>query len=184
MYTGLQCLAGSYVKGIKCRLCPIGQYTDSPNQSKCLRCPDGKTTKDKGSTSIDQCQGMCYYIVLLYIVSLHHVGPCPKGHYSSDGNIPCDPCPIGYYQQFGGQTSCRKCLPGYTTATTGTTSTLNCIRDTTRAPPTTARTAPPTTKATTQPTTARTTAPPTTSPTPRGKHHIWLVTLYIAHTCS
>ena len=71
-YAGLQCLAGSYIKGTKCRLCPIGQYSDSPNQSKCLKCPDGKTTKDKGATSIDQCQGY-YYIMLLYIVPLHHV---------------------------------------------------------------------------------------------------------------
>lgn len=125
------------------------------------------------------------------VMTCYYIGPCPKGHYSSDGNVPCDPCPIGYYQQFTGQTSCRKCLPGYTTATTGMSSTLSCIRVTTQPPPTTARTtaapttrvtappttkatmppttAPPTTKATTPPTTVRTTAPPTTPPTPKGK---------------
>ena len=68
IYAGLQCPVGSYIKGTKCRLCPIGQYTDIPNQSKCRRCPDGKTTKDKGSTGVDQCQGTC-----VIIVPLHHI---------------------------------------------------------------------------------------------------------------
>ena len=58
-----ECPAGSYIKGTKCRLCPVGQYNDKPNQSKCLRCPSGRTTNAKGSTSVDQCEGMLHHIV-------------------------------------------------------------------------------------------------------------------------
>ena len=66
-----ECPAGSYIKGKKCRLCPIGRYTSIPNQSKCVRCPNGKTTKNKGSTSIDLCQGMSFYIITNNVASDH-----------------------------------------------------------------------------------------------------------------
>ena len=70
VYAGLQCSIGSYIKGTKCRLCPIGYYTDEPNQSKCQKCPNGKTTADKGSSSIDQCQGMSLMLGLKQILIL------------------------------------------------------------------------------------------------------------------
>ena len=150
-------------------------------------------------TSVKVCCIIYCDIITYVCITYMFIGPCPKGHYSSDGNVPCDPCPIGYYQQFTGQTSCRKCLPGYTTTGTGMSSTLSCKRVTTQPPPTTVArttappttrttappttkattrtttartTAPPTTKATTRPTTASTTAPPTAPPTPKGKANV------------
>lgn len=38
-----------------CKLCPLGQYSDSPGELDCELCTDGTYTKSKGATSVVQC---------------------------------------------------------------------------------------------------------------------------------
>eukprot|EP00116_Pleurobrachia_bachei_P000447 sb/3460709/ len=51
---------------------------------------------------------------------------CPSGRYSSTGETPCNPCPVGQYQPETGKTACTKCPNGQTTDTTGATSQTQC----------------------------------------------------------
>lgn len=37
---------------------------------------------------------------------------CDRGFFSADGLTPCEPCPIGTYQNEPGQTSCKAAEPG------------------------------------------------------------------------
>jgi len=56
------CPAGSHLSDRTCTLCPVGQYTDQSGQLKCEKCPQGRTTAGKGSTSEDQCIGKLVYM--------------------------------------------------------------------------------------------------------------------------
>lgn len=60
IYIGtVTCQPGTHVRGKNCRLCPIGQYTDQSDQNACIQCPEGKTTAEKGASSVTQCVGKC-----------------------------------------------------------------------------------------------------------------------------
>lgn len=55
------------------------------------------------------------------------VVPCSAGYYSSTGNAPCNPAPIGTYVSSTGATSYQSCPSGTTTTNTGATSQSSCI---------------------------------------------------------
>ena len=59
-----KCPVGLYMNNGTCYLCPIGQYTDTAGQSACLHCPDDQTTNHEGATSIDQCVGTSFCIII------------------------------------------------------------------------------------------------------------------------
>ena len=61
--------------------------------------------------------------------------PCSKGHNSSDGLTPCEPCSVGYYQAKTGQIFCVKCPTGYETERNGSTDQFDCSVLVTTPPP-------------------------------------------------
>ncbi|XP_059171312.1 sushi, von Willebrand factor type A, EGF and pentraxin domain-containing protein 1-like isoform X2 [Physella acuta] len=48
-----------------CQACPVGTYQDQDVAFSCTPCPDGQTTKDKGSTDLTQCLDTGTNIVLI-----------------------------------------------------------------------------------------------------------------------
>lgn len=53
-------------------------------------------------------------------------GQCPPGQYSSDGFIPCLPCPLGMYQPEVGRTSCFPCGGNLVTKRSGAVTFQQC----------------------------------------------------------
>lgn len=49
------CPAGSFSSKNQCTLCPLGQYQPARGQSRCLRCPNGRTTLLEGSRRPSEC---------------------------------------------------------------------------------------------------------------------------------
>ena len=80
-------------------------------QAACIACPEGQTTNGgAGSSSKDDCKGMC-----------------PPGQFSATGSSPgCSPCQKGYYQNQAGQTTCIVCPGGNTTDSGGSTTLTDC----------------------------------------------------------
>ncbi|XP_038057933.1 sushi, von Willebrand factor type A, EGF and pentraxin domain-containing protein 1-like [Patiria miniata] len=105
------CPTGTYhdVEGGVCQDCSAGFYQDSDGQMSCLRCPQGTTTRRKGSKYPEDCKA-----------------PCPMGTYSASGLVTCMACPRGAYQPYGGSTYCLPCPEGLTTWTEGALSVDEC----------------------------------------------------------
>ena len=61
-----KCSAGTYSTGGAsiCEFCAIGTYQDSKGQSSCKTCPDGTTTANKGSDSINDCKKQFYLNII------------------------------------------------------------------------------------------------------------------------
>ena len=51
---------------------------------------------------------------------------CSPGTYSPNTVETCSVCPVGYYQDEYGQTTCKQCPTGTTTASTNSTSASDC----------------------------------------------------------
>ncbi|ELU09492.1 hypothetical protein CAPTEDRAFT_223674 [Capitella teleta] len=49
------CSAGSYKNGSGCSPCPVGKYQDQKWQDECKACPDGGSTTEEGSDSVNDC---------------------------------------------------------------------------------------------------------------------------------
>ncbi|KAJ8318330.1 LOW QUALITY PROTEIN: hypothetical protein KUTeg_003421 [Tegillarca granosa] len=108
------CKAGEeYLAATKnCSLCDFGSYKEViGNDVNCTKCSQAlKTTKNKGSTSSNQCtEDIC--------------GAGTK-RVSNQG---CVPCPRGEYQDKQEKTECIKCDNGKTTVNNGSTSKDVCI---------------------------------------------------------
>ncbi|XP_046578196.1 uncharacterized protein LOC124285952 [Haliotis rubra] len=93
-----------------CTDCPLGSYQDSGFASTCLRCPDGFSTRSTGSRKKEDCLAMCQ-----------------AGQSSRSGLLPCNPCPVGTYQDIRGMTLCKSCPVGQSTLNQGTNSITNCV---------------------------------------------------------
>ena len=104
------CGKGSYYTEQKCEPCPFHTYQDAQGQSECKACPNGTGTLWKGSKSSDEC-----------------VRRCSPGSYSSNGTVPCTPCPMNSYQPEAGQTSCLVCPNGTVTQKEGASNPSYCI---------------------------------------------------------
>ncbi|XP_041369895.1 uncharacterized protein LOC121383864 [Gigantopelta aegis] len=87
-----------------CSSCPTGFYQDEAGQFECKTCPTGTTTVITGARTRDNCTEVC-----------------SAGHFSSNGVVPCDGCPIGQYQPNSGSKNCLSCDYGTTTTNTATT---------------------------------------------------------------
>ncbi|XP_038057936.1 sushi, von Willebrand factor type A, EGF and pentraxin domain-containing protein 1-like isoform X3 [Patiria miniata] len=105
------CPTGTYhdIEGGVCQDCSAGFYQDSEGQMSCLRCPQGTTTRRKGSKYPEDCKA-----------------PCPMGTYSASGLVTCMACPRGAYQPYRGSTYCLPCPEGLTTWTEGALSVDEC----------------------------------------------------------
>ena len=64
---------------------------------------------------------------LLIFTSLATLGQCPAGEFSFDGFRPCEPCPVGTYQEESGRTHCVQCNGGLLTRSTRSRSFSQCL---------------------------------------------------------
>ena len=77
---------------------------------QCKLCPVNHVTFITGAISVDQCTGkrmnMCVCVChkIYCILEL-----CPVNHNSSNGLMPCRPCPKDTYQPTPGQIECLPC---------------------------------------------------------------------------
>jgi len=80
-----------------CLQCPPKTFQDKKGQLDCISCPFIEISNDSrtGLTSPMQCRQICQ-----------------PGYFSSDGLVPCTPCPLGKYQPGYGRVSCLTCLYG------------------------------------------------------------------------
>ncbi|KAL5010014.1 hypothetical protein ScPMuIL_012319 [Solemya velum] len=79
-----------------CNLCERGEYQDECGQQDCKPCPVGMTSPPGSDDESD-----CYKL-------------CPAGQSSPSGNMPCNPCGAGTYQDECGQQDCKPCPVGMT----------------------------------------------------------------------
>ncbi|XP_045209779.1 sushi, von Willebrand factor type A, EGF and pentraxin domain-containing protein 1-like [Mercenaria mercenaria] len=112
--TGLQCKTCSIGNVLnytmnKCQKCPSGTYKDKDGIAHCITCPEGTSTKNKGTVSVNYCKEYCR-----------------PGSASTDGLESCALCPQGYYQDEYEQTECKKCPTGTTTILANTSSINEC----------------------------------------------------------
>ncbi|XP_036362858.1 uncharacterized protein LOC115216258 [Octopus sinensis] len=94
----------------QCSPCGIGSYKDNSKGifSECTKCPTGKITEFKASTSESNCT----------------ISSCTPGFYLF--NNTCLPCPINQYQNESQQPSCLPCPSGFITWGNGSSS---CVRN-------------------------------------------------------
>lgn len=55
------------------------------------------------------------------------IAPCPPGKYSLTGHEPCQECPLHYYQDGEGQTTCTECDENKRTEGVGRNSSSSCV---------------------------------------------------------
>lgn len=58
----VSCSKGRFESKGNCELCGVGYYQYEIGRTYCKTCPDGKTTLGKGSTNVNDCSGICYFI--------------------------------------------------------------------------------------------------------------------------
>ncbi|XP_019853361.1 PREDICTED: uncharacterized protein LOC105313106 isoform X2 [Amphimedon queenslandica] len=75
-----------------CSPCPFNTYQDMAGSGQCKPCPVNHVTFITGAISVDQCTELC-----------------PVNHNSSNGLMPCRPCPSNTYQPTPGQIECLPC---------------------------------------------------------------------------
>ncbi|XP_048255629.1 sushi, von Willebrand factor type A, EGF and pentraxin domain-containing protein 1-like [Haliotis rufescens] len=109
-----QCLPGSFsFNGLeRCETCDVGFYRSEYAQTECLPCPTNRTTRKRGSRTVDNCQERC-----------------PAGYVSKSGLRPCLPCPKGTFQQEEGQSACFQCPHRALTTHSAASSVTDCEGD-------------------------------------------------------
>ncbi|GFO32179.1 signal peptide, cub and egf-like domain-containing protein 1 [Plakobranchus ocellatus] len=85
------CQPGTYISQGGCVECPSGTWQNVSWSESCNPCPQDKDTAS-GADSIDLC--------LLN---------CPEGKQNPAGTDVCESCPVGYYKDSPGTTSCEPC---------------------------------------------------------------------------
>ncbi|TRY57481.1 hypothetical protein DNTS_014228 [Danionella cerebrum] len=106
-----QCQPGSSsLTGLEtCESCHFGEYQPGFGSQVCLACPPSTTTVNRGALDVNEC-GV----------------PCPAGHFSRMGLVPCYPCPRDYYQPEEGRSYCLSCPFYGTTTVTGAKAIQQC----------------------------------------------------------
>ena len=137
------CAAGYYCKlgsttstptnGIEGDICPKGYYCPS-GSSVPIPCPIGTFNRYTGKSSLSDCvictrgyycaliasfeeTGICkagFFCVEGSTTDTPDDGLCPLGSYCPDGSYQSISCPIGYYGNFMGLSSCFVCPSGFT----------------------------------------------------------------------
>ncbi|CAG5115287.1 unnamed protein product, partial [Candidula unifasciata] len=88
----------------------------------CLPCSLGTHQPKPGSMDCDACD----FDSDGRLLSLYCKKLCVPGEYSSDGAIPCTPCPKNYYSQINGSTTCLKCPDNKVTLRAGSWNMAHC----------------------------------------------------------
>ncbi|XP_040039010.2 sushi, von Willebrand factor type A, EGF and pentraxin domain-containing protein 1 isoform X1 [Gasterosteus aculeatus] len=106
-----QCKPGSNsLNGLEiCESCPLGHFQPGFGARECLVCPDETSTVTRGAVDEMEC-GV----------------PCPAGHFSRTGLVPCYHCPRDYYQPEHGRSYCLSCPFYGTTTITGANTIQHC----------------------------------------------------------
>ena len=94
------CGSGREQIGAACHLCATGKYKNMADNSTCVPCPSGTTTRAKGTIQESDCA-------------------CTAGYFTNASTGECDPCPAGTFKTFG-PGDCSPCANG--TWSAGTTS--------------------------------------------------------------
>ncbi|XP_046380159.2 sushi, von Willebrand factor type A, EGF and pentraxin domain-containing protein 1-like [Haliotis rufescens] len=92
-----------------CKECPVGTYQPEAEGRGCIQCPDGRTTLQNKTTTVDRCLPMCQL-----------------GYFSENGVEPCTPCSQGQYADNVGSTECTACSDVMTTVSQGSASVTSC----------------------------------------------------------
>ncbi|GMR41424.1 hypothetical protein PMAYCL1PPCAC_11619, partial [Pristionchus mayeri] len=93
-----------------CQSCPRGSFSNrSGTIDKCSPCKEGRTTKNEGAPSEEE----CYW-------------PCTKGQEVDDATGKCRNCERGMYKDTDDIGQCIKCKDGLTTSGNGSTSASDC----------------------------------------------------------
>ena len=88
-------------------MCPKGTFQSNKAAHECQSCPQHHSTMGRGSTSVENCQGIKYY--QHYIKCSLYLALCAPGTYSDTGYEPCQKCPISHYQRLYGSKFCLPC---------------------------------------------------------------------------
>ncbi|KAL7831753.1 hypothetical protein AOLI_G00293010 [Acnodon oligacanthus] len=113
--TGGLCPAGSFCPpgSAHPESCPSGTFSNSTGlrqANQCVRCPAGYYCLGSNSTSPT---GLCsagYYCTGGSASPIQQ--QAEEGHYSLEGAVKAEPCPLGTFQPRRGQSSCIECQPG------------------------------------------------------------------------
>ncbi|GFO02092.1 neurogenic locus notch homolog protein 1, partial [Plakobranchus ocellatus] len=105
--------SSGYIEDV-CSPCPVDTYSPDGPATVCTPCPNSGSTKGvSAATSETEC-----------------FAPCPAGHYSMSGYIPCSPCPHHFYKEGSGPASnCTECPFDTFANITGAMSVSDCLTD-------------------------------------------------------
>jgi len=116
VYYCYECPRGHYMNATSptCQECPVGFFQDDEGMTECEPCPEFHSTLQSGSTKQSQC-----------------LSQCVAGHFSITGlnspGDPCQPCPLGTYNDVNGSSECETCPQGTTTLSIGSDSRSRCV---------------------------------------------------------
>jgi hypothetical protein len=104
----------------QCSNCNPGRYSSSPRQTECARCDIGQYQGSSGLASCSKCPGGTHGWdwgdnITGYTREDLQCKPCYVGHADAvegNGNIYCESCGAGQYQDRPGQQTCRQCTSG------------------------------------------------------------------------
>ena len=128
------CPLGSFSYNLgsaQCALAPIGFYVDQTAQSSIKPCPEGQTTNETGSDSIEACYTPSVFIdcnpgSYFNYASLGCV-LAPAGSFvSSVGEREATPCSVGTYTNVEGSIECELAPPGFFIDQEGSTEATPC----------------------------------------------------------
>jgi hypothetical protein len=90
-----------------CSSCPVGTYSISGEEEKCLNCPENSSTTDIGASRVSQCL-------------------CLPGFILNSNNGECEMCPANTFQETYPNGVCISC-PAHSTSDSGSISKLDCV---------------------------------------------------------
>lgn len=61
LFCVVRCPVGTFHSGSDCELCPVASYQNQEGQTSCKECPNGDSTKSRGSFSMEQCESIFGY---------------------------------------------------------------------------------------------------------------------------
>ncbi|KAK8734860.1 hypothetical protein OTU49_005696 [Cherax quadricarinatus] len=96
-----------------CQACSSGSYQEDMGRVKCSTCPQSRTSPP-GASAFHQC--------------FPPGELCERGHYWNESSDQCESCPLGFYQDNVGASSCIQCPESSTTDHPASTSLSACKR--------------------------------------------------------
>jgi hypothetical protein len=96
-----------------CSVCRAGKYNDRKGMGECTDCPRGRASSEIESKDISVCR-LCTPGYHARISGMDECVACAVGKYSNKpdsfgGNVDCDVCMAGQYQDEQGKSGCKSC---------------------------------------------------------------------------